>query len=173
MPATHTEARPSSRHMEEQVVDLIPALRAFARTFTSAAFEADDLVQETLLRALRSIDQFEPGTSLKSWLFTIMRNVFRTQYKLRKRESPGSIDCAELSIPTAPSQEWSVINGEFRAALGCLSPAHREVLVLVAGFGMSYKEAADICDCAIGTIKSRLSRAREELVAQMHGNPLN
>lgn len=173
MPATISEARQPSSQVEEQVVDLIPALRAFARTFTSASFEADDLVQETLLRALRSINQFEPGTSLKSWLFTIMRNAFRTQYKLRKRESPGSTDYAELSIPAAPSQEWSVLNGELRQALGSLTPEHREVLVLVAGFGMSYKEAADICDCAIGTIKSRLSRAREELTVQMHGNPLN
>ncbi|MEY9199537.1 RNA polymerase sigma-70 factor (ECF subfamily) [Sinorhizobium fredii] len=173
MPATAGHASQPSPHIEEQVVDLIPALRAFARTFTSASFEADDLVQETLLRALRSIDQFAPGTSLKSWLFTIMRNAFRTQYKIRTREGPGSTNCAELPIPIAPSQEWSVLNGELRTALGCLSPEHREVLVLVAGFGMSYKEAADICDCAIGTIKSRLSRARDELTVQMHGNPLN
>ncbi|WP_034857745.1 sigma-70 family RNA polymerase sigma factor [Sinorhizobium sojae] len=173
MPAIISEARQRSSPVEEQVVDLIPALRAFARTFTSASYEADDLVQETLLRALRSIDQFEPGTSLKSWLFTIMRNVFRTQYKLRKREGPGATDSAELSIPAGPAQEWSVLNGELRQALGLLTPEHREVLVLVAGFGMSYKEAADICDCAIGTIKSRLNRAREELVTTMNGNPLN
>jgi RNA polymerase sigma-70 factor, ECF subfamily len=173
MPAIGGHASQQSPLLEEQVVDLIPALRAFARTFTSASFEADDLVQETLFRALRSIEQFEPGTSLKSWLFTIMRNAFRTQYKIRTRESPGSTNCAELPIPTAPSQEWSVLNGELRSALGALSPEHREVLVLVAGFGMSYREAADICDCAIGTIKSRLSRARDELTAQMHGNPLN
>lgn len=173
MPATGVHALHQSRHIEEQVVDLIPALRAFARTFTSVPFEADDLVQETLFRALRSINQFEPGTSLKSWLFTIMRNTFRTQYKIRTRESPGNTNCAELPIPMAPPQEWSVLNGELRNALASLTPEHREVLVLVAGFGMSYKEAADICDCAIGTIKSRLSRAREELTAQMHGNPLN
>ena len=173
MPATGSHESQPLPLLQEQVVDLIPALRAFARTFTSPTFEADDLVQETLLRALRSIEQFEPGTSLKSWLFTIMRNTFRTQYKIRMREGPGATNCAELPIPTAPSQEWSVLNGELRTALGALSPEHREVLVLVAGFGMSYKEAADICDCAIGTIKSRLSRARDELTAQMHGNPLN
>lgn len=171
MPAS--EPRQPSSRIEEEVVDLIPALRAFARTFKSASLEADDLVQETLLRALRSIEQFQPGTNLKSWLFTIMRNVFRTQYKLHKRESPGVTDCAEMSNPTAPSQEWSVLNSELRRALGALTPEHREVLVLVAGFGMSYKEAAEICDCAIGTIKSRMNRAREELEAQMHGNPLN
>lgn len=171
MPASEVQ-QPSSR-IEEQVVDLIPALRAFARTFLPASFEADYLVQETLLRALRSIEQFQPGMNLKSWLFTIMRNVFRTQYKLHKRESPGTTDCAELSTPTAPLEEWPVLNSELRQALGLLTPEHREVLVLVAGFGMSYKEAAEICDCAIGTIKSRMSRAREELAVQMHGNPLN
>lgn len=173
MPATGGHAPQPSPRTEEQVVDLIPALRAFAHTFTSASFEADDLVQETLFRALRSIDQFEPGTNLKSWLFTIMRNAFRTEYRLRMRESPGSTNCAELPIPTDPTQEWSVLNGELRTALGLLSPEHREVLVLVAGFGMSYKEAAEICNCAIGTIKSRLSRARDELTAQMHGNPVS
>lgn len=118
MPAIGGHASRQSPLLEEQVVDLIPALRAFARTFTSASFEADDLVQETLLRALRSIEQFEPGTSLKSWLFTIMRNAFRTQYKIRTRESPGSTNCAELPIPTAPSQEWSVSTASYAARLG-------------------------------------------------------
>lgn len=161
-----------SARIEDQVVDLIPALRAFARTFVSSAHEGDDLVQETLFRALRSIHRFEAGTNLKSWLFTIMHNAFRTQYKLRKRESPGLIDCAEMAIPMAPSQDWQILNKELREALGSLSPEHRDVLILVAGYGLSYKEAADVCGCAIGTIKSRLNRARDELAHQMHGNPL-
>lgn len=157
--------------LETQVVDLIPALRSFARTFFPSNFEADDLVQETLFRALRSIDRFEPGTNLKSWLFTIMHNAFRTQYKLRRREAPGAVDCAEMPIPMAPPQEWCVLSGELHKALDRLAPDHREVIVLVAGYGLSYKEAADICDCAVGTVKSRLSRARDELAGRMNGVP--
>ncbi|WFP95517.1 MULTISPECIES: sigma-70 family RNA polymerase sigma factor [Ensifer] len=161
-----------TRPLETQVVDLIPALRAFARTFVSSSFEADDLLQETLFRALRGIDGFQPGTNLKSWLFTIMHNAFRTQYKLRKREAPGAVNCADLPIPIPAPQDWCVLNGELRTALEGLAPDHREVLVLVAGYGLSYKEAADMCDCAIGTIKSRLSRARDELAYRMNGVPL-
>jgi RNA polymerase sigma-70 factor, ECF subfamily len=167
---------PSGQHqvtIQDQVVDLIPALRAFARTFVSANHEGDDLVQETLFRALRSIDRFEEGTNLKSWLFTIMHNVFRTQYKVRKREAPGVIDCAEMPIPMAAPQDWHVLNKDLRKALQSLSPEHRDVIILVAGYGLSYKEAADICDCAIGTIKSRLNRARDELAHEMQGNPLH
>lgn len=162
-----------TRPLETQVVDLIPALRAFARTFGGSRFEADDLLQETLFRALRGIDGFEPGTNLKSWLFTIMHNAFRTQYKLRKREAPGAINCADLPIAIPAPQDWCVLNGELRTALDRLAPDHREVLVLVAGYGLTYKEAADICDCAVGTIKSRLSRARDELALRMNGVPLD
>ena len=121
-----------TRPLETQVVDLIPALRAFARTFGGSRFEADDLLQETLFRALRGIDGFEPGTNLKSWLFTIMHNAFRTQYKLRKREAPGAINCADLPIAIPAPQDWCVLNGELRTALDRLAPDHREVLVLVA-----------------------------------------
>lgn len=171
MPST-PEKEDQTQPLETQVVDLIPALRAFARTFVTSNFEADDLLQETLFRALRGIDGFEPGTNLKSWLFTIMHNAFRTQYKLRRREAPGAINCAELPIPMAPPQEWCVLNCELRTALETLAPDHREVLVLVAGYGLSYKEAAEICDCAVGTIKSRLSRARDELAYRMNGVPV-
>ncbi|WDZ81928.1 sigma-70 family RNA polymerase sigma factor (plasmid) [Ensifer adhaerens] len=171
MPVIHqTNQRPPP--LETQVVDLIPALRAFARTFVSSSCEADDLLQETLFRALRGIDGFEPGTNLKSWLFTIMHNAFRTQYKLRRREAPGPVNCAELPIPMPASQDWCVLTHELRGALEAMAPDHREVLILVAGYGLSYKEAADICDCAVGTIKSRLSRARDELAYRMGGVPV-
>jgi RNA polymerase sigma-70 factor (ECF subfamily) len=115
--------------------------------------------------------RFEPGTNLKSWL-TIMHNVIRTQYKLRKRESPGKIDCAEMAIPMAPPQEWVVLNGDLRAAIETLTSHHQQVLILIAGFGLSYEEASAICNCAVGTIKSRRSRARDELAGRMGGTPL-
>ncbi len=158
--------------LKEQVADLIPALRAFARTFTANPTDGDDLVQETLVRALRSLDSFQPGTSLKSWLFTIMRNTYYTQYRKRVRESPGATDCVSLQLTTAAGQEWSVAESEVKAALSRLSEDQQQILIMVAGFGFSYEEAASVMECAIGTIKSRLSRAREALAQEMGGNPL-
>lgn len=156
----------------DQVVKLIPALRAFARTFTLDVNDADDLVQETLMRALRSIDTFRPDTSLKSWLFTIMRNTYCTQYRKKVREAPGSLECVSSTLSVAAVQEWKVVAGELHAALAALSEEQRQILILVAGLGFSYEEAAEVFDCAVGTIKSRLNRAREALALQMHGNPL-
>lgn len=158
--------------IKEQVADLIPALRAFARTFTVNPSDGDDLVQETLFRALRSLDSFRPGTSLKSWLFTIMRNTYYTLYRKRVRESPGASDCVSLQLITAAGQEWSIAESEVKAALTRLSEDQQQILVMVAGFGFSYEEAACVMDCAIGTVKSRLSRAREALLQEIGGNPL-
>lgn len=158
--------------LKEQVADLIPALRAFARTFTVDPNDGDDLVQETLMRALRSLDGFHPGTSLKSWLFTIMRNTYYTQYRKRVREGPGAADCVSQQLTVAPDQEWGVAEGEVKAALARLSKDQQQILVMVAGFGFSYEEAAAVMQCAIGTVKSRLSRAREALEQELGGNPL-
>ncbi|KOF18404.1 RNA polymerase sigma factor [Ensifer adhaerens] len=174
MRSSHSLRDPRYAPIEAEVVNLIPALRAFARSFATSQFEADDLVQDTLFRALRSLDRFEPGTNLKSWLFTIMHNAFRTQYRIRQRELPVSADYfSELTLPVAPTQDWCVLNTRLRTALESITPEHREILIMIAGFGLSYQEAAAICRCPVGTIKSRLSRAREELELEMHGNPLN
>ena len=159
--------------LKQQVAELIPALRAFARTFTVNPSDGDDLVQETLFRALRSIDGFRPGTNLKSWLFTIMRNTYYTQYRKGIRERPGAEDCVSLRLVVSASQEWSVAESELKAALSRLTPDQREILVMVAGLGFSYEEAANVMGCAVGTIKSRLSRARDALTEEMGGNPLN
>ncbi|MDP9588029.1 UNVERIFIED_ORG: RNA polymerase sigma-70 factor (ECF subfamily) [Shinella zoogloeoides] len=157
---------------KERVASLIPALRAFARTFTVNPADGDDLVQETLVRALRSLESFRAGTSLKSWLFTIMRNTYCTQYRKRVRESPGATDCVSLQLVTAAGQEWSVAESEVKAALSRLSEDQQQILIMVAGFGLSYEEAACVTDCAVGTVKSRLNRAREALAQEMGGNPL-
>ena len=149
---------------EASVVDLIPALRAFARTFCRDVSDADDLVQETLTKGLANLDKFEPGTRLKSWLFTIMRNSFYTHAKSAMREAPGLADCASGRLVTEASQEWSVRSREVHDAIKRLSPAKREVLVLVGVLGVSYEEAAEICRCSIGTVKSRLNRARASIL---------
>jgi RNA polymerase sigma-70 factor (ECF subfamily) len=144
----------------DSVVALIPALRAFARSFCRNPNDADDLVQETLVKAIANIDKYEEGTRLKSWLFTIMRNTFYTRIRVAKREAPGDADCVASQPIVLATQEWTLRGQEVEAAIERLSPSHREVLVLIGMQGVSYEEAAEICGCAIGTVKSRLNRAR-------------
>jgi RNA polymerase sigma-70 factor (ECF subfamily) len=148
---------------QSEVVELIPALRAFARTFCQRPEEADDLVQETLTKALANLDKYEPGTRLKSWLFTIMRNTFCTRFKKSTRETVGLPEAVTAKLTTEPSQEWTVQAEEVRQALNRLPEHHREMLVLIVMLGERYEDAAEICGCAVGTVKSRLSRARQQL----------
>jgi RNA polymerase sigma-70 factor (ECF subfamily) len=146
------------------IVDLIPALRAFARSFYRNPTDADDLVQDTLTRALASVDQFTAGTRLKSWLFTIMRNAFYTKIKIYNRESPGDQDCVSLMPYREPGQEWMLALKEVEGAINRLPPDQREALVLIGVLGTSYEDAAMICKCPVGTIKSRLNRARQNVI---------
>ncbi len=150
-----------------EIVELIPALRAFARTFCKDVNDADDLVQETLTKGLTSIHQFRPGTSMKSWLFTIMRNTFYTRIKIALREAPGSADCVSAKPASDATQEWSARGREIAAAIEKLPQQQREILTLVGVLGVSYEEAADICGCAMGTVKSRLNRARLRLLEEL------
>jgi RNA polymerase sigma factor (sigma-70 family) len=149
---------------ETGIVDLIPALRAFARTFCRDLADADDLVQETLTKGLANLDKFEEGTRMKSWLFTIMRNTFYTRAKSQKREAPGLADCASGRPISEATQEWTLRSREVHEAINHLPPAKREVLMLIGVLGVSYEEAADICRCSIGTVKSRLNRARASVL---------
>jgi RNA polymerase sigma factor (sigma-70 family) len=149
------------------IVRLIPALRAFARTFCRNSSDADDLVQETLLKALANLDKFERGTKLKSWLFTIMRNTFYTRSKVLGREAPGLEENVSGDAPMAATQEITARAHEVQRALQKLPPHYREVLTLVAILGESYESAAEICDCAVGTVKSRLNRARHQILQEL------
>ena len=146
------------------IVPLIPALRAFARTLCRDPDGADDLVQETLTKAIANIDTFTPGTRMKSWLFTIMRNTFYTQLRIRRRESPGLADDAASRPTTDASQEWTSQLRDVQQAIERLPPHQREVLILVSVIGVSYEETAAICKCVVGTVKSRLNRARANLL---------
>ncbi|MBL0935184.1 MAG: sigma-70 family RNA polymerase sigma factor [Rhizobiaceae bacterium] len=151
---------------QSDVVALIPALRGFARTFYRNRDDADDLVQETLMKAIGAIDTFKEGTQLKSWLFTIMRNTFYTKVRKQRREPVGEKDIATWPI-SQPTQEWSQRGIELQAALERLPESQREVIVLIGVLGVSYEEAAGICNCEMGTIKSRLNRARTRLAFEM------
>lgn len=163
---TGQQTRPSLSP-DKEIVRLIPALRAFARTFYRDPNDADDLVQETLTKGLAKIHQFEIGTSMKSWLFTIMRNTFYTRIKVAKREAPAAAECASARPAVNPTQEWSARGGEISRAIQRLPDQQKEVLVLIGVLGVSYEEAAQICGCAMGTIKSRLNRARLRLLEEL------
>jgi RNA polymerase sigma factor (sigma-70 family) len=152
---------------EVSIVDLIPALLAFARTFCRVPDDADDLVQETLTKGLANIDKFEPGTRMKSWLFTIMRNTYYTRIKVAAREAPGLLDCASARPISEASQEWTVQSKEVHGAIQKLPEHQREVLMLIGVLGVSYEEAAEICGCAVGTVKSRLNRARANVLESL------
>lgn len=159
--------RDDSAPQREELVRLIPALRAFARTFYRSTTDADDLVQETLTRALGSLHQFRPGTSMKSWLFTIMRNTFYTKIRIANRESTGDADCVSSRPASDATQEWSARGREIAEAIQRLPEEQREVVMLIGVLGVSYEEAMSICDCAMGTIKSRLNRARAKLLKEL------
>ena len=152
--------RPSVR---DAMLAAVPSLRAFAISLSGNVDRADDLVQETLLRAIANIDSFQPGTNMSAWLFTILRNLFRSEYRKRRREVEDTDGSYAESLKSHPEQHSRLEFQEFRAALAKLPPDQREALILVGASGFSYEEAAAICECAVGTIKSRVNRARTRL----------
>jgi RNA polymerase sigma-70 factor (ECF subfamily) len=154
------KADPSVR---ESMLAAVPSLRAFAMSLCGKMDRADDLVQETLLRALSNIDSFEPGTNMSAWLFTILRNLFRSEYRKRRREVEDGEGRFAATLKSQAAQPGHMEFEEFRAALAQLPPDQREALVLVGASGFSYEEAAQICGSAVGTIKSRVNRARTRL----------
>jgi RNA polymerase sigma-70 factor (ECF subfamily) len=151
----------------EEMLAAVPSLRAFGISLCGDVDQADDLVQETLHRALANIDSFQPGTNMPAWLITILRNLFYTNYRRRRRVVEDGEGRYAASLKSQPEQESRVEFEELRAALAKLSPDQREALILVGASGFSCEEAANICGCAPGTIKSRVNRARTRLAALM------
>jgi len=148
---------------KEELVACIPSLRAFAMALARRRDLADDLVQDTLLRAWSNQDLFTPGTNLKAWAFTILRNRFFTLYRSRKKEVGIDKDRIVSRNIQRPEQFAVVALSDFREALERLPTGQREALVLTAALGFSLEEAAEICKVPLGTIKSRVSRARHAL----------
>ncbi len=149
--------------LRDSMLAAVPSLRAFAISLSGNIDRADDLVQETLLRAIANIDSFQPGTNMSAWMFTILRNLFRSEYRKRRREVEDTDGSYAESLKSHPEQGSRLEFQEFRTALAKLPPDQREALILVGASGFSYEEAAAICDCAVGTIKSRVNRARTRL----------
>jgi RNA polymerase sigma factor (sigma-70 family) len=152
---------------DSDLVALRPALMAFARSFVRTPNDVEDLVQETLLRALNYRHQFHAGTRLKSWLFTIMRNTFYNEAVRVKRERPGYNECVSDRRSVAAPQEMSQLLFEVSNRIDNLSPAFREALILVA-MGDSCEQVASQVGCAVGTVKSRVSRARRLILDYTH-----
>src|SRR5580704_4001214 len=148
----------------DDMVALMPQMHNFARSLCRDAVRAADLVQEALLRAISNIERFQPGTNLKAWLFTILRNEHYSQVRRQKFEAVG-VDTSTLPEPSVlPDHDGELELREMNSALSTLPTGQRTALLLVSASGLSYEEAAAICGCAVGTIKSRVARAREMLV---------
>ncbi|TNC48513.1 sigma-70 family RNA polymerase sigma factor [Rubellimicrobium rubrum] len=151
---------------DNDVLELRPALRAFARRLLRQETEVDDLVQDTILKALSARDSFQYGTNLKAWLFTIMRNTFNTRWRRARRETMPGSEVIELGAVTPSTQADHLWAREtMERLLNDLTPAHREILILIPVLGLGYEDAAEICHCSVGTVKSRLNRARVALAA--------
>lgn len=153
----------SPHSIKDELVAFIPSLRAFAVSLSGNRATADDLVQETLVKAWSKLDSFRPGTNLRAWLFRIMRNTYYSDLRKRRTELFHANGIPAEELITKAGQPFYVELQEFSKALSTLRPERREALVLVGAVGLSYREAAEICGCEPGTIKSRVSRARTEL----------
>ena len=166
-PETKTGAPmpPSAKPVRDLMLAAVPSLRAFAISLSGNVDRANDLVQETLLRAWANLDSFKVGTNMTAWLFTILRNLFRSEYRKRRREVEDVDGLYAESLTSLPNQINHLEVEDFRRALQQLPAEQRESLILVGASGFSYEEAAQICGCAVGTIKSRVNRARVRLAS--------
>lgn len=160
---------PASQDVKVLIINIIPSLRAFARTLVNDRDRADDLVQETILKALSNLDRFQIGTNIRAWLFTILRNSFFSELRKQRREVADSDGKYAAQLTTRATQIDKVELRDFRRALLKLPSEQREALMLVGPAGFSYEEAATICGCAVGTIKSRVNRGRNRLTEMIEG----
>jgi len=166
--AARDKRGPPTSDLKDGLIALLPNLRAFAFSLCGQHDRADDLVQETLLKAWNHLDSFQEGTNLRAWLFTILRNTFITEMRRRRREVEDANGKKAEGLSVAPAQQGHIDMQDVRKALDLLPPHQREALVLVGAAGMSYDETAEITKCAVGTVKSRVNRARARL-AQLLG----
>lgn len=152
-----------SDNLREQFLAVVPNLRAFAMSLTGRPDRADDLVQETLVKAWANFSSFEEGTNLRAWMFTILRNQFYSDLRKNGREVQDVDGIHAARLATHPAQQGHLDFADFRTALATLPADQREALILIGASGFSYEEAAAIAGVAVGTVKSRVSRARARL----------
>ena len=156
-----------SPQLRQQLLETIPKLRGFAMSLCGNSARADDLVQETLTKAWANFSSFQEGTNLRAWLFTILRNEFYSQMRKAVREVEDADGEYAGRLVSAAAQEGHIELEDLKTALAKLPDAQREAIILVGASGLSYEEAAEICGTAVGTIKSRVSRARTRLLQLM------
>lgn len=159
------------RSLRQSIVAAVPGLRAYGVALSGSRDQADDLVQETLVRALHHINTFEPGTNLRAWLTTILRNHFVSQCRKSAREVQDVDGIYAAGLVCQPRQESWMAFRDLRKALAKLPVEQRDAVVLVCASGFTYDEAAGICGCPVGTIKSRVSRARAGLAMALALGP--
>ena len=152
-----------SPSFKRELLATLPSLRAFAVSLSGRHDRADDLVQDTMMKAWAKQDSYQMGTNIKAWLFTILRNEFYSQMRKRGREVQDTDGAMTARLAVHPSQHGKLDLKDFRSALEQLPEDQREAIILIGASGFSYEEAAEICGCAVGTIKSRVSRARTRL----------
>ncbi|WP_415404419.1 RNA polymerase sigma factor [Tateyamaria sp. SN3-11] len=152
----------------DELVTHLPALRAFALSLTRNRATADDMIQDTVLKAWTNMDKFEPGTNMRAWLFTILRNNFYTSRRKLNREVADVDNVFSDTLSVKPDHDGRLQMTDFKAALNQLPDEQREALVLVGASGFAYEEAAEMCGVATGTIKSRVNRARAKLAELLH-----
>ena len=160
-----------SEAFRDGIIALIPTLRAYGAMLSGATTEADDLVQNALMRAWRFQEGYVPGTNLKAWLFKILRNEFMTHVRRRRRTIQDVDGTYAARLVSAPDQEWRLAHRELLAGLNALPSDTREALLLVTVSGFTYLEAATLCGCAVGTLKSRVNRARQTLAERLDFEP--
>lgn len=153
----------SDADFKQELESLIPHLRAFARNLCGKPDMADDLAQDALLKAWAARKRYKAGTNMRAWVFVILRNQFLSQMRRSRFKGEWDESAAERLLSTPAHQDHEMQLSDLQRALMRLPPAQREALILVGAGGFSYEETADICDCAVGTVKSRVARARAAL----------
>ena len=161
------KASSADEDFKRELVGLIPHLRAFARSLCGDPTAADDLAQDAMLKAWDARASFQIGTNMKAWTFMILRNQFYSEKRRSWRQSQLDQDVAERTLLAVDDPEAPIALDELRLALRSLPDEQREALVLVGAGGFAYEEAAEICNCAVGTVKSRVSRARRAVQAAL------
>jgi RNA polymerase sigma-70 factor (ECF subfamily) len=148
---------------KDELVTHLPALRAFALSLTRNRATADDMMQDTVLKAWTNMDKFQAGTNMRAWLFTILRNTYYSSRRKLNREVADIDNAFSDTLSVKPDHDGRLQMMDFKDAFEQLADEHREALILVGASGFSYDDAAEMCGVATGTIKSRVNRARAKL----------
>ena len=166
-----TKHSPADEEFRKELLDVLPHLRAFARGLSGRADFADDLVQEAAIKAWSARDRYQAGTNMRAWTFAILRNHYLSELRRSKRQTDLDDGAAERMLVMEADQEGPIHLDDMEGALQQLAPERREAVLLVGASGFSYEEAAEIAGCPIGTMKSRVARARADLAQMLDAEP--